>query len=68
MAGPTDNDRLTGSLVMVAVLGLVLLAPPVIAAFDHGGQVFGVPVIWAYLLVAWAALIGLIALLVRRSG
>ena len=67
MAGRTDNDRLTGSLVLVGVLGLVLLAPPVIAAFD-GGQVFGVPVVWAYLIGAWAGLIALIAVLVRRSG
>jgi hypothetical protein len=67
MAGPGDTDRLTARLVLVAVLGLVLLAPPLIAAFDRGGQIFGVPVLWAYLFVAWAALIGLIAALVGRS-
>jgi peptidoglycan/LPS O-acetylase OafA/YrhL len=68
MAGPEDDGRLTGRLTLVAVLGLVLLAPPLIAAFDHGGQVLGVPVIWAYLLVVWAALIGLIAVVAGRSG
>jgi hypothetical protein len=68
MTGPADHDRLTGSLALAGVLGLVLLAPPVIAAFDHRGQVFGVPVVWAYLLVAWAALIALVAVLVGRSG
>jgi hypothetical protein len=68
MAGPEDDDRLTGRLVLVAVLGFVLLAPPLIAAFDHGGQVLGVPVIWAYLFVVWATLIGLIAVVAERSG
>ncbi len=68
MAGPERNDRLTGWLVLVGVLGLVLFAPPLVAAFDHGGQVLGVPVIWAYLLLAWAAVIGLITVVVRRSG
>lgn len=68
MAGPKDSDRLTGWLVLVGVLGFVLFAPPLVAAFDHGGHVLGIPVVWAYLFVAWAAVIGLIALVVRRSG
>jgi hypothetical protein len=68
MAGPEDDDRLTGRLALVGVLGFVLLVPPLIAAFDQGGQVLGVPVVWAYLLVAWAALIGVIAVVVGRSG
>jgi hypothetical protein len=68
MAGSADGNRLTGSLVLAGVLGFVLLAPPVVAAFDRGGQVFGVPVIWAYLFVMWAALIALIAFLVGRYG
>jgi hypothetical protein len=67
MAGPRDDDRLTGRLVLVAALGFVLVAPPVIAAFDHGGQLFGVPVVWAYLFLAWAVVIGLVFVLVRRS-
>jgi hypothetical protein len=68
MAGPRDDDRLTGWLVLGGVLGFVLLAPPLVAAFDHGGRVLGVPAIWAYLFLVWAAVIAVIAVVVRRSG
>jgi hypothetical protein len=63
-----DNTRLTASLGATAVLGFILLIPPLLSAFNEGGQVFGVPVIWVYLFVVWAVIIGLVALLVRRSG
>jgi hypothetical protein len=52
----------------VAVLGFVLFVPPIVTVFDGGGQVFGAPLIWVYLFVVWAAIIGLVALLVSRSG
>ena len=68
MAGPTDDGRSSGRLVLVAVLGFILLVPPLVAALDRGRQVLGVPVIWAYLLLAWAALIALIAVVAGRSG
>ena len=63
-----DGGRLTASLTVVAAFGLVLLTPPLLSAFNHGGQALGVPVVWMYLFVAWAVIIGLIAVLVRKSG
>jgi hypothetical protein len=43
------------------------LVPPLVVVFDGGGQVAGVPVIWVYLFVVWAAIIGLVAVAVRRT-
>jgi hypothetical protein len=66
--GARDDERLNGRLVAVAVLGFVLFVPPLLAAFDRPVQVLGVPLLWAYLMLAWAVVIGLVATLVRRSG
>ena len=68
MARPREDDRFNARLVAVAAFGFVLLVPPVVTVFDGGGQVFGAPLIWAYLFLVWAVLIGLVALLVSRSG
>ena len=63
------NDRLrTPRLVAAAALGFVLFNPPLLSIFDTGGRVAGVPVLWAWLFVAWAGLIALVALIVRREG
>lgn len=65
---PPNDEQLTGRLVAVAVLGFLLFVPPLLAQFDRVATVFGVPVLWAYLFLAWAGVIGLIAAIVRRSG
>ena len=36
--------------------------------FDTGAMVLGVPLLWVYLMVAWAAVIGLIAAAARKAG
>jgi hypothetical protein len=68
VARPREDERFSARLVAVAVLGFVLLVPPIVTVFDGGGEVFGVPLIWAYLFVVWALIIGSVALLVSRSG
>jgi hypothetical protein len=67
MPPPRSDDRLAARLAAVAVLGFVLLVPPLIAVFDRGARVAGVPVVWVYLFLAWAAIIGLVAATVRRT-
>lgn len=54
-------------LRVVAVLGFVLIVPPFLARFDRVGQVFGVPVLAAYLFLVWAIVIGLVAVIGGRS-
>ena len=67
MGPPTSDDRTVSRLTAVAALGFLLLVPPLIAMFDRGGRVAGVPVIWLYLFGVWAGIIGLIAVTVRRT-
>ena len=63
---PTPPERSLGQrLLFVALLFGVLLNFPLLAAFDHGGRVGGVPVLYWYVLLAWALLIGLTGWLVR---
>lgn len=66
MPAPRNNEQLSARLVAVAVFGLVLILPPILVRFNHMTEVLGVPVLWAYLFLAWAMIIGLIAILVRR--
>jgi hypothetical protein len=53
--------------VALCMLGLVLFNYPVLALFNVSGTLFGVPVLYAYIFIAWMALIGLMAW-VAESG
>jgi hypothetical protein len=53
-------------LVGAGALGLLLFGYPLVAVFDVPSTVFGVPVLWAYLFVAWAVVVALVALALRR--
>jgi len=61
------DDR-SARLVAVTVFGFVLFGPPLLVVFDRPVTVFGLPLLWAYLCLAWALFIALVAVLVRRSG
>jgi hypothetical protein len=61
----TDESR-RAHLVGISGLGLLLFSYPLLAVFDVAGTVFGVPVVLAYLFGAWAAVVALVALAVRR--
>jgi hypothetical protein len=52
--------------VALCMLGMVLFIFPVLALFNVGGTLLGVPVLYAYLFLAWAALIALMALVAER--
>lgn len=67
MAGPpASDDRTVARLTAVAALGFLLLVPPLVALFDRGARVAGVPVICLYLFGVWAGIICLVAVVVRR--
>jgi hypothetical protein len=63
-----DEERATPRLVAVAALGLLLFTPPLLSLFDRDIEVAGIPLLWAYLFLAWALIIGLVAAVVRRSS
>ena len=48
------------------MLGMVLFNFPILALFNVSGTFFGVPVLYAYIFMAWAALIALMALVAER--
>ncbi len=64
----SGSDRFTPRLIAVAVLGFLLFAPPLLSLFDRKARVFGVPILMAYLFMAWAVVIGLVAAINRGSG
>ena len=54
-------------LMAVFLLGVLLFNYPLLALFNRTVLVFGVPLLYAYIFVSWAVLIGLAALVVERS-
>ena len=58
-ASPGPGGQRRGPrLLFVAALFTVLLNFPLLGAFDHGGRLGGVPVLYLYVLLLWLALIG----------
>ena len=47
--------------VALCLLGMLLFNYPILALFNVSGVLFGVPVLYVYMFVAWAALIALMA-------
>jgi hypothetical protein len=52
-------------LACVFLLGCLLFSFPLMAIFNVPGRVFGVPVLFAYLFLAWLLLIALVAVLME---
>ena len=64
----TDFEHKGQRLVALCMLGLVLFNFPVLALFNVAGTIFGVPGLYAYVFIAWAGLIALMALVVESDG
>jgi hypothetical protein len=52
----------------LCMLGMVLFNYPILALFNVSGSLFGVPVLYAYLFIAWAALVALMAYVAESGG
>jgi hypothetical protein len=52
--------------VALCMLGMLLFNFPVLALFNVPGALLGVPALYAYIFIAWAALIGLMAYIAER--
>lgn len=52
--------------VALFLLGVLLLFPPVLQIFNKPSKVFGIPVLYFYIFVVWALLIGCTLLITRR--
>jgi hypothetical protein len=62
-----SDSRRSARTVAVAALALLLFDYPLLALFDVGGRVLGVPLLWAYLFTAWIAVIALVAWVARDA-
>lgn len=61
------HRSLTGErLTAVCALGWLLFNYPLLSLFDDGGTWFGIPSLYAYLFVSWAAFIALLALALEK--
>lgn len=54
-------------LVALFLLGFLLLNYPLLNLFAGPVQVFGIPILYAYVFAVWALLIGLMALVVEKG-
>ena len=54
-------------LIAVFMAGVALFNYPLLALFNRTADLGGVPLLYVYVFGAWAALIGLLALVVERS-
>ncbi len=52
-------------IVILFILGILLFSPPFILIFDSPAFVAGIPKLFLYLIVAWAALIMLMMLVIE---
>jgi len=54
--------------VALCMLGMLLFNYPVLALFNVPGTLFGVPTLYAYIFLAWVALIALMARVAESDG
>ena len=54
--------------VALCMLGMVLFNYPILALFNVWGTLFGIPVLYVYIFLAWAALIALMAYVAESGG
>jgi hypothetical protein len=60
---PMNRPRLVAQrLVALFLLGCLLFNFPLLALFNRTGEVFGIPLLYAYIFGVWLALIALMAL------
>ena len=55
-------------LIAVFLLGCLLLNYPIASLFAGDAELFGVPILYVYVFLAWGVLIALMALVVGRRS
>ena len=62
-----NKTRLKGQrLTALFLVGCLLFNYPLLSLFSREGLIWGIPILYIYLFTAWAALIGLMALVIER--
>ena len=57
----SGSGRRNERLAFLFAVGLFAFNPPLLLMFDGTNSIFGVPVLYVYLFLSWACLIGLAA-------
>jgi hypothetical protein len=57
----SDFESKGQRFVALCMLGVLLFNYPILALFNVSGVLLGVPVLYAYMFIAWAALIAVMA-------
>jgi hypothetical protein len=63
-----DEVRRRDRLIGLFLLALVLLNPPLLMLFGAGDTVFGLPLLYVYIFVAWLLIIGAVAWIAERRA
>lgn len=61
-----DRDIKGQRLIALFILGCLLFNYPVLSLFNVAADLFGVPVLYAYIFAAWALLVMLMAFVVEN--
>jgi hypothetical protein len=64
MRQPGSSDR----FVALLLLGVLAFSPPLLSIFSVRELVFGIPILYLYLFVAWGVLIALLARISLRAA
>ena len=64
-----NRSRLTGQRLAASfLLGCILFNYPLLFLFNRGANLFGIPLLYAYIFLTWAGLIALMAWVIERRG
>jgi hypothetical protein len=61
-----SDETKSQRFVALCMLGMVLFNFPILALFNVPGTLLGVPLLYAYIFIAWAVLIALMAFVANR--
>jgi hypothetical protein len=62
-----NKNHLKGQqLIALFLVGCLLFNYPLLALFSQDGLVWGIPLLYVYIFIAWAVLIGLLATIIER--
>ncbi len=64
MIGPTLKGQ---RLVALFLFGCLLFNFPLLSLFAGSGRIWGIPLIYFYVFIAWAMIIGLMALIIEHK-
>ena len=64
----SDFESKGQRFIALCMLGMLLFNYPILALFNVHGTFFGVPVLYAYIFIAWTGLIAVMAYITESGG